>query len=134
MQNAELQAMTVVQLRKLAKENGVKLSAGIDKSGIVARLADALAEEAEPGPRRKPQPSCLSRRLPRKRSLRSYRTRPFRLMLRRLHRVLAFARGTMRKIKGRSVPYTVRHGRRVLPRPATLRRNPLGSKRAPLVQ
>ncbi len=48
MQNAELQAMTVVQLRKLAKENGVKLSAGIDKSGIVARLADALAEEAEP--------------------------------------------------------------------------------------
>ncbi|MCI5955407.1 MAG: transcription termination factor Rho [Clostridiales bacterium] len=48
MQNAELQAMTVVQLRKLARENGVKLSAGIDKSGIVARLADALGEETEP--------------------------------------------------------------------------------------
>lgn len=42
MQNAQLQAMTVVQLRKLAKENGVKLSAGIDKSGIVARLSEAL--------------------------------------------------------------------------------------------
>lgn len=45
MQNAQLQAMTVVQLRKLAKENGVKLSAGIDKSGIVARLTEALADE-----------------------------------------------------------------------------------------
>ena len=48
MQNAELQAMTVVQLRKLARENGVKLSARIDKSGIVPRLADALGEETEP--------------------------------------------------------------------------------------
>lgn len=45
MQNAQLQAMTVVQLRKLAKENGVKLSAGIDKSGIVARLSEVLADE-----------------------------------------------------------------------------------------
>ena len=45
MQNAQLQAMTVVQLRKLAKENGVKLSAGIDKSGIVARLSEALPDE-----------------------------------------------------------------------------------------
>ena len=34
--------MTVIQLRKLAKENGVKLSAGIDKAGIVARIAEAL--------------------------------------------------------------------------------------------
>ena len=45
MQNAQLQAMTVVQLRKLAKENGVKLSAGIDKSGIVARLSEATTIE-----------------------------------------------------------------------------------------
>lgn len=43
MQNAELQSMTVVQLRKLAKENGVKLSAGIDKAGIVARMSEALS-------------------------------------------------------------------------------------------
>lgn len=43
MQNAELQAMTVIQLRKLAKENHVKLSAGIDKAGIVERVAAALA-------------------------------------------------------------------------------------------
>ena len=42
MQNRELQAMTVVQLRKLAKEKGVKLSAGIDKEGIVARISEAL--------------------------------------------------------------------------------------------
>lgn len=47
MQNEELQSMTVIQLRKLAKENGVKLSAGIDKAGIVARLAEALGA-AEP--------------------------------------------------------------------------------------
>ncbi|MEG1891165.1 MAG: hypothetical protein RR301_07105, partial [Clostridia bacterium] len=36
--------MTVVQLRKLARENGVKLSAGIDKDGIVSRLTYALGE------------------------------------------------------------------------------------------
>lgn len=45
MQNEELLAMTVIQLRKLAKENGVKLSAGIDKAGIVERLAERLAGE-----------------------------------------------------------------------------------------
>ncbi len=49
MQIAELQAMTVIQLRKLAKEHGVKLSAGIDKAGIVERVAAAVAgEEALP--------------------------------------------------------------------------------------
>ncbi len=47
LQSQELQAMTVVQLRKLARENGVKLSAGIDKEGIVARL---LAAQEGPGP------------------------------------------------------------------------------------
>ena len=35
MQIDQLQKMTVIQLRKLAKENHVKLSAGIDKEGIV---------------------------------------------------------------------------------------------------
>ncbi len=38
MQTKELQGMTVVQLRKIAREHGVKLSAGIDKDGIVERL------------------------------------------------------------------------------------------------
>ncbi len=42
--NKDLQALTVVQLRKLARENGVKLSAGIDKDGIVERLANALQD------------------------------------------------------------------------------------------
>ncbi|MDD3411843.1 MAG: hypothetical protein PHY12_13645, partial [Eubacteriales bacterium] len=49
--------MTVVELRKLARQNGVKLSAGIDKAGIVQRLAEALsipmpgdAAEAAPVP------------------------------------------------------------------------------------
>ena len=44
MQIDQLQKMTVIQLRKLAKENHVKLSAGIDKEGIVNRLAEALAD------------------------------------------------------------------------------------------
>lgn len=48
MQISELEAMTVVQLRKLARENGVKLSAGIDKAGIVGRLAEALADQPIP--------------------------------------------------------------------------------------
>ena len=42
MQRSDLEAMTVIQLRKLAKEHGVKLSAGIDKAGIVERIAEAL--------------------------------------------------------------------------------------------
>ena len=60
-ENAQLQAMTVVQLRKLA-EKWRKLSAGI-KSGIVARLSEALtrragcsAVSAGTGPKR-----CMSR-------------------------------------------------------------------------
>jgi len=63
-----LQAMTVIQLRKLAKENGVKLGAGIDKAGIVERLMENMAEEpqaaaAEPAPVQpevvKPDPETL---------------------------------------------------------------------------
>ena len=46
--------MTVIQLRKLAKDNGVKLGAGIDKAGIVERIAEAMldgrAEESENAP------------------------------------------------------------------------------------
>ena len=59
MQNAQLQAMTVVQLRKLARENGVKLSAGIDKSGIVARLSEALPDEPAAQPALTEQPKAL---------------------------------------------------------------------------
>ena len=47
MQKSELQAMTVIQLRKLAKENGVKLGAGIDKAGIVERLLEHELEEVQ---------------------------------------------------------------------------------------
>lgn len=43
----ELQAMTVIQLRKLARENKVKLSAGIDKEGIVQRLYEALGDQKD---------------------------------------------------------------------------------------
>ncbi len=42
----DLQSMTVLSLRKLAREKGIKLSAGLDKEGIVARIAAALSETA----------------------------------------------------------------------------------------
>ena len=42
MQISDLQAMTVIQLRKLAKENSIKLRAGIDKEGIVEKIAQQL--------------------------------------------------------------------------------------------
>ncbi len=49
MQISDLQAMTVIQLRKLAKENGIKLHAGIDKEGIVNKIAQQLSgAEAAP--------------------------------------------------------------------------------------
>ena len=41
----ELNEMTVMQLRKLAKENAVVLGAGIDKAGIIAKLLPVLSEE-----------------------------------------------------------------------------------------
>ena len=41
----ELNAMTVLQLRKLAKENSVILGAGIDKAGIIEKLLPFLASE-----------------------------------------------------------------------------------------
>lgn len=44
-----LESMTVVDLRQLARENGVKLGAGISKQGIVERLCEVLAQE-EPAP------------------------------------------------------------------------------------
>ena len=52
----DFEAMTVIELRQIAKENGVKLSAGISKQGIVDRLAehlipqDAPAQTAEDAP------------------------------------------------------------------------------------
>ena len=45
----ELSEMTVLQLRKLAKENMVVLGAGIDKAGIIEKLAAVICDqEAEP--------------------------------------------------------------------------------------
>ncbi len=43
--SSDLQAMTVVQLRKLAKENNIKLAAGVDKAAIIAKIAEALGIE-----------------------------------------------------------------------------------------
>lgn len=47
MLTSELHAMTVIDLRKLARASGVKLSAGIDKEGIVQRLSTALGATEE---------------------------------------------------------------------------------------
>ncbi len=43
----DLQSMTVLSLRKLAREKGIKLSAGLDKDGIVARIAAALGQTSQ---------------------------------------------------------------------------------------
>ncbi len=43
----DLQSMTVLSLRKLAREKGIKLSAGLDKEGIVARIAAALLDTSD---------------------------------------------------------------------------------------
>ena len=43
----ELNEMTVLQLRKLAKEHAVVLGAGIDKAGIIAKLLPVLSEETQ---------------------------------------------------------------------------------------
>ena len=44
MTSSELQSMTVLQLRRLAREHHIKLSAGIDKAGIVERLSAGLTD------------------------------------------------------------------------------------------
>ena len=41
-----LEDMTVVDLRKIARDNDISLGAGISKAGIVERLCEALVEEA----------------------------------------------------------------------------------------
>ncbi len=45
MSSLELSSMTVIELRKLAKEKHVRLGAGLSKDGIIQKLSDALAEE-----------------------------------------------------------------------------------------
>ncbi|MBE5816046.1 MAG: transcription termination factor Rho [Clostridiales bacterium] len=73
MQISDLQAMTVIQLRKLAKENGIKLHAGIDKEGIVGKIAQQLcsadaapavaesAPAAASAPKAEPAPEAAAR-------------------------------------------------------------------------
>lgn len=50
MERTKLESMTVLELRALAKERHVKLSAGIDKKGIIDRLAESFAAEAAKEP------------------------------------------------------------------------------------
>ena len=44
----ELSEMTVVQLRKLAKENGVILGSGVDKAGIIEKLLPVISDQSFP--------------------------------------------------------------------------------------
>ena len=44
----ELNEMTVLALRKLAKENRIVLGAGIDKAGIIEKLAPIVCDDAAP--------------------------------------------------------------------------------------
>ena len=45
---SELNEMTVLQLRKLAKEHAVVLGSGVDKAGIIEKLLPVLAEQPAP--------------------------------------------------------------------------------------
>ena len=47
MSEKELSEMTVMQLRKLAKENNITLGAGIDKAGIIHRILESSAPVPE---------------------------------------------------------------------------------------
>ena len=44
----ELNGMTVLQLRKLAREHDVVLGSGIDKAGIIDKLLPVLSEQNNP--------------------------------------------------------------------------------------
>ena len=55
------ESMTVVELRKIARENGVTLSAGISKQGIVDRLCDALVKEEPDAPVEKTEAPAMRR-------------------------------------------------------------------------
>ena len=46
----ELNEMTVLQLRKLAKENSVILGSGVDKAGIIEKLLPVLTSESASAP------------------------------------------------------------------------------------
>ena len=45
----ELREMTVLQLRKTAKENSIVIGAGVDKAGIIRKILESQAP-AENGP------------------------------------------------------------------------------------
>ena len=48
----DLKSMTVLQLRKIAKDNGIVLGAGIDKAGIIQKILLTLSSEtvSDPAP------------------------------------------------------------------------------------
>ena len=46
MASLDLSLMTVIELRKLAKEKNVRLGAGLSKEGIIQKLSAALEAEA----------------------------------------------------------------------------------------
>ena len=68
MERKELEAMTVLELRALAKERKVKLSAGISKAGIVDRIAASYegekAPEQPPVPQEAPRPEAEKAEVP----------------------------------------------------------------------
>ena len=51
------ESMTVIRLREIARENDIRLSAGISKSGIVDRLCEELIKDELPSPI-KPEPQA----------------------------------------------------------------------------
>ena len=50
MSKLDLSSMTVAELRKMAREYGVTLGAGINKAGIIAKLDDAILDDDDAAP------------------------------------------------------------------------------------
>ncbi|MBQ8653555.1 MAG: transcription termination factor Rho [Clostridia bacterium] len=57
MDTVELSSKTVIELRKLAKEHGVTLGAGVNKEAIIAKIAQALGSSCAPAGQEAPAPA-----------------------------------------------------------------------------
>jgi len=55
-QRTDLEAMTVAELRKYAKDQGVTLSTVTTKAGIIQRIEEVLGKRPAPGGRERPEP------------------------------------------------------------------------------
>ena len=60
----QFESMSVIELRQKAKEMGVKLGAGINKQGIVAKLKEAAGQARETAPQEETEPAAIPESAP----------------------------------------------------------------------